>query len=561
MNDIIKILPNYKKFNSYIEDVKANVNPIMLSGLTDSGKVHFAYSTMFYSEKPICIITYNELQAKKIIKDLEYFTQDINYFPKREIVTYDYLAQSKDNLYSRINTLNNIYKKNAKVIVTTIEAVMQKIISKDALYKNVLKFKIGQTVNLEEIKEKLVSLGYERTEMADSKSQFSIRGGIVDISISERQGVRIELWGDEIDSIRYYDTMSQRSNEKTEEITIYPAYEFVLDKKLDEVIEDVKEKEEETESLSNDITQIEEGNYLSKIDKYFDSFYEKQEIFLDYLSKDYIIFLDEIGKIKARSENILKDTNNLIKSMVEKKKRVPDSLKSLENYLEILDRIKTKQTIYLEKQDIGFVDKQSMHAKRNGYSFSYREVNFFRSSMDLLFEEVQEAAGNKTVVILCANKENVSKMENLLKENVPISEKYLNNVSIENKIIITQGFLSSGFECYDFNLLVISAYEIFSTPQKRRRVASEFKQGETVIFSELKPGDYIVHKTNGIGEFVGVSRIKTGNVTKDYIKLKYKGDDVLYIPTNSLDNIRKYIGTGNSKPKVNKLRKQRVVSN
>ena len=561
MNDIIKILPNYKKFNSYIEDVKANVNPIMLSGLTDSGKVHFAYSTMFYSEKPICIITYNELQAKKIIKDLEYFTQDINYFPKREIVTYDYLAQSKDNLYSRINTLNNIYKKNAKVIVTTIEAVMQKIISKDALYKNVLKFKIGQTVNLEEIKEKLVSLGYERTEMADSKSQFSIRGGIVDISISERQGVRIELWGDEIDSIRYYDTMSQRSNEKTEEITIYPAYEFVLDKKLDEVIEDVKEKEEETESLSNDITQIEEGNYLSKIDKYFDSFYEKQEIFLDYLSKDYIIFLDEIGKIKARSENILKDTNNLIKSMVEKKKRVPDSLKSLENYLEILDRIKTKQTIYLEKQDIGFVDKQSMHAKRNGYSFSYREVNFFRSSMDLLFEEVQEAAGNKTVVILCANKENVSKMENLLKENVPLSEKYLNNVSIENKIIITQGFLSSGFECYDFNLLVISAYEIFSTPQKRRRVASEFKQGETVIFSELKPGDYIVHKTNGIGEFVGVSRIKTGNVTKDYIKLKYKGDDVLYIPTNSLDNIRKYIGTGNSKPKVNKLRKQRVVSN
>ena len=561
MNDIIKILPNYKKFNSYIEDVKADVNPIMLSGLTDSGKVHFAYSTMFYSEKPICIITYNELQAKKIIKDLEYFTQDINYFPKREIVTYDYLAQSKDNLYSRINTLNNIYKDNAKVIVTTIEAVMQKIISKDALYKNVLKFKIGQTVNLEEIKEKLVSLGYERTEMADSKSQFSIRGGIVDISISERQGVRIELWGDEIDSIRYYDTMSQRSNEKTEEITIYPAYEFVLDKKLDEVIEDVKEKEEETESLSNDITQIEEGNYLSKIDKYFDSFYEKQEIFLDYLSKDYIIFLDEIGKIKARSENILKDTNNLIKSMVEKKKRVPDSLKSLENYLEILDRIKTKQTIYLEKQDIGFVDKQSMHAKRNGYSFSYREVNFFRSSMDLLFEEVQEAAGNKTVVILCANKENVSKMENLLKENVPISEKYLNNVSIENKIIITQGFLSSGFECYDFNLLVISAYEIFSTPQKRRRVASEFKQGETVIFSELKPGDYIVHKTNGIGEFVGVSTIKTGNITKDYIKLKYKGDDVLYIPTNSLDNIRKYIGTGNSKPKVNKLRKQRVVSN
>lgn len=556
MQDIVKILPNYKKFNSYIEDVKAKVTPIMLSGLTDSGKTHFAYSTFFYSEKPICIITYNELQAKKIIKDLEYFTEDINYFPKREIVTYDYLVESKDNLYNRINTLNNIYKNKAKVIVTTIEAVMQKIISKETLYKNVLNFKVGQIVNLEEIKEKLVLLGYERVEMADSKSQFSIRGGILDISISEKQGVRIELWGDEIDSIRYFDTMSQRSNEKINEITIYPAYEFVLEKDLSKIIENIKENE----YLNDDITQIEEGNYLSKIDKYFNSFYKKQGCFLDYLDEDYIIFLDEIGKIKARSENILKDTDNLIKSIIEKKKKAPDALKSLGNYLDFLETIKTKQTIYLEKQDIGFVDKQSMHAKRNGYSFSYREVNFFRSSMDLLFKEVQEAVGNKTIVILCSNKENISKMENLLKANVPIVEKYLNN-NIEKKITITEGCLSSGFECYDFNLLVISANDIFSAPQKRRKVTQEFKQGETVIFSELKPGDYIVHKTNGIGEFVGVSTIKAGDVIKDYIKVKYKDDDILYIPTNSLDNIRKYIGTGDSKPKISKLRKQRMATN
>jgi len=194
-----------------------------------------------------------------------------------------------------------------------------------------------------------------------------------------------------------------------------------------------------------------------------------------------------------------------------------------------------------------------MHAKRNGYSFSYREVNFFRSSMDLLFKEVQEAAGNKSIVVLCGDKQNIEKVQTLLEENVPIIKRYLN--SIENRIVIAEGELSTGFECYDFNLLVISISEIFNIPQKRKRVSSEFKQGETVIFSELKPGDYIVHKTNGIGEFVGVSTIKTGDVIKDYIKLKYKDDDVLYIPTNSLDNIRKYIGTGDNKPKVNRLRK------
>ncbi len=552
MNDIVKILPNYKKFSSYIQDVKNGTTPIMLSGLTDAGKVHFAYSTLFYSEKPICIITYNELQAKKIIKDLEYFEKEIEFFPKREIVTYDYIAESKDNLYTRINTLNNIYNKKAKIVVTTIEAIMQKIVRKEVLYRNILNFKVGETIDLDDIKDKLINLGYERTEMADAKCSFSIRGGIIDIAISEKKGVRIELWGDEIDSIRYFDTVSQRSTEKIEKTEIYPAHEFVLEKSLDEITNNLIQKYGENE----DIEQIKEGNYLTKIDRYFDTFYPKQENLLNYLSDDYIIFLDEINKIKIRCENVLKDTENLIKSIVEKGKQVPDSLKKLGNYLEFLETIKTKQTIYLEKQDIGFVDKQSMHAKRNGYSFSYREVNFFRSSMDLLFKEVQEAAGNKTVAILCGNKENVKKVKKLLIENVPIASKFINdNIINKNSIMISEGELSAGFECYDFNLIVITASEIFATVQKKRRLHSEFKKGETVIFSELKPGDYIVHKTNGIGEFVGVSTIKTGDVTKDYIKLKYKDDDILYIPTNSLDNIRKYIGTGDRAPKINRLRK------
>ena len=133
---------------------------------------------MFYLERPICIVTYNEMQAKKIIKDLSFFKDDICYFPKREIVTYDYIAESKDNLYTRIDTLNNIYLNKAKVIVTTIEAVSQRIVSKKTLYKNILKFKVGDTINLEEIKEKLVALGYERTKMADTKSTFSINSGI-----------------------------------------------------------------------------------------------------------------------------------------------------------------------------------------------------------------------------------------------------------------------------------------------------------------------------------------------------------------------------------------------
>ena len=176
MNEEIKILPNFKKFNNYINNVKSGTSPIMISGLTDVAKVHFTYSTYFYVEKPICIITYNEMQAKKLINDLRYFSKDIEYFPRREILAYDYLTESKENIYDRIQALNNIYTKKAKIVVTTIEAVSQEIISKHSLYQNVFELKKGDIINLEEIKIKLNNLGYERKDLVEGICEYSVRG-------------------------------------------------------------------------------------------------------------------------------------------------------------------------------------------------------------------------------------------------------------------------------------------------------------------------------------------------------------------------------------------------
>lgn len=186
MNSLIKVMPNVKKFNDYMFDVKTNKTPIMLSGLTDIGKVHLAYSTRFYSEKPICLVTYNELQAKKLIKDLKFFGEKIDFFPKREIITFDYIAESKDALFDRISVLNNIVNQKSKIVVTTIEAAMQKMITKENLYKFVMKLKNGDTVSLNDLKERLVRLGYERYDLIEGKGQFSVRGGIVDIATSRK---------------------------------------------------------------------------------------------------------------------------------------------------------------------------------------------------------------------------------------------------------------------------------------------------------------------------------------------------------------------------------------
>ncbi|MGN1299675.1 MAG: transcription-repair coupling factor [Candidatus Scatovivens sp.] len=556
MNSLVKVVPNVKKYNDYLFNVNKGTNPIMLSGLTDSGKVHLAYSTKFYSNKPICIITYNEIQAKKIVKDMEFFKDDVRLFRKRDITNFDYLAESKDNLYDRIEILNDIINDKKPIIVTTIEAVIQKMVSKKSLYKNTINIKKGSTIKLDELKEKLILLGYERYDLIEGKGQFSVRGGIIDISSSKNEGIRIELWGDEVDSIRKFNILTQRSIEEIDDVNILPAYEFVLEKDLEQICEQIESNsytKSIREKLEDDISDIKNGDFTNKIDKYFNSFYENTNTLLDYLNEDYIIFLDEVGKIKARCENLKKDNENLIKDLISKNKLIPDSLKTMEDYTQFSDKIVEKQTIYLEKQDIGFVDKQSMHAKRNGYSFSYREVNFFRSSMDLLLKELQEGAKRgKIIVILGGNPENSKRMSLLLYEN-NIINNYTDNLEeelIPGTITVTPGGISNGFESFDLNLLVITTQEVFETKKKKVRLSSSFKEGETIIFSDLKNGDYVVHKNHGIGQYIGVNTIKADGVVKDYIKIKYKDDDILYIPTNSLDSIRKYIGAGSDSGKI-----------
>ena len=158
MDSLTKIVPNVKKYSDYLFDINKGKTPIMLSGLTDTGKVHIAYSTKFYTDKPICIITYNDMQAKKIKKDFGFFDDNIKIFPKRDVASFDYIAESKDVLYERISNINDIMENKAPIIITTIEAVMQRMISKKYLYKNILNIKVNDEISIDKLKETLISL-------------------------------------------------------------------------------------------------------------------------------------------------------------------------------------------------------------------------------------------------------------------------------------------------------------------------------------------------------------------------------------------------------------------
>lgn len=545
MNFLIKTLEENKKFQELTKQI-SKTGPIAISGLVDVEKLHVLAGIFNETKRPMVLVTYNEIQARKLYQDLKKLIKQTYFFPKKEITSYDYVAQSKEIEYKRIDVLNKMYlakqQKEPIIIVTTIEAVMQKMIAKDTLYQNVIDFKVGKTYLLDGIKEKLVGLGYERSDLIENKGQFSIRGGIVDVGLSEKIGVRIEFWGDEVDSIRFFQISSQRSTEMLKEITIFPAHELIV-QDLSEAVKNIQEKyPEEIE----DIELIKNGDYISKINKYFNEFYKNQASFLDYMSDEYLLLLDEKTKINQRKTNIIEDNNKLIASLVEKEKFVPEAI---ENISKFEYNFEEKQIIYLEQNDsIKNIQK---------YYFETREINFYNLQLDLLLADIVTYQKNKKkVVLLAGNEISAKKLCDILKEN-QINYKYeqeAENVK-PGEIIVTIGGFSSGFENYDLNLIVISLQNNFEEPVKRKKkLSSTFKDSEKIVFADLKPGDIVVHQTHGIGQFIGVNTITADGVTKDYIKIKYRNDDILYVPTNSLDSVRKYIGGGdNSSPRLNKL--------
>ena len=255
------------------------------------------------------------------MQDINYFTNKVCFIPKREIVTYDYIAESKDLPYERIEALKEIENGSVEIVITTVEALMQKMLPKKVLYNKLLNFKVGNTYNLEEIKRDLIDLGYIRCDLIEARGQFSIRGGILDIAINDKTGVRIEFWGDDVDSIRHFNIASQRSTEMINEVTIYPSHEFIIEKDINKICEEIENKydyEKYKDNIKNDIELIKNGNYISKIDKYYDTFYDNSSNLLEYIQDDYIILLDEINKIKARVKNVLEDNNNIQKMLTEK---------------------------------------------------------------------------------------------------------------------------------------------------------------------------------------------------------------------------------------------------
>lgn len=536
------ILRDIKATSIYQKIIESKEDPIEISGLARVFKSVLISAIKTDGNKPILLITYNEIQAKNLIKDLSYFIEDVSYLSKREIALYNVDAESSEIEFERINIINNMSNKKSLIYVTTIEAIMQKIIAKKSLYENIIEIKNEDTIDIAEIKQKLISLGYIRKDLTESRGEFSVRGNIIDIGIDKKEGYRIELWGDEVDSIRKFRLDSQRSIEMQEKIKILPSTEKILACSVDKVCRKIEEKYSQNgiidEDILKDIEEIKNGNYRTKIDKYFNEFYEEQECILDY-AKNFKIFFDEPEKIEQRIDSIKNDTKNLIKELIEKERAVPEALKNLCEFELKADQ---KNVINLREAD----------TREN--NFKLREITILGNDLKNVEEEANKAIKNKKkVIILAGNKESRDKIAKLVQNSIKVDD--IDNIILkESQIIISTGVLSTGYENKETGLIVLSSNEIFSKSKSkiRAKASTTFKSGEKIVFADLKVNDLVVHRNHGIGIFIGVKTITVDNLTKDYMAIKYRNDDILYVPTNNLDNVRKYIGEA-SNLKLNKL--------
>ncbi len=564
MNVLVEEPIKFSKFNKLLKDIESSNNEkISILGLTDSQKAHMIYSLYNYSKKSPVIVCPNVTSAKKMIQDLKFYSEtEIVYLPPREVIYYDSDIESREIENARVYAINKLIEKTPCIIVTVMEALMQKMLPKSTYENKNVCFKVQNEIDMDNIVSTLVSLGYSKHEIVDGKGKFAVRGGIIDVfPTSSDMPYRIELFGDEIDSIRTFDTDTQKSMDNVQEFEISFSNEYIVSEdKKNHVIEKLT-NEIEAGDISNelkkkikeDIEIIEESNINRNIYKYFNLFLEEDITLLDYF-EDRVIYFDEISRCEQRAKAIVLENEETLKIMIEKEQVHPKYAFRYENFEKLESKYTNLLTVYLDR-----INKdRNLHAKRKEYTFSCREVNFFRGSMDVQIGEIKRYLNGQNLVILVfSTLKKVETIKNALIDNdVKIKQVYsINEIDGKNReyAYILNGIVSSGFVYEDMNLVVL-AEDISGTNLKNTKKVSKDFLGEMLnSYNDLTVGDYVVHQTYGIGKYLGVETVETYGVVKDYIKIEYKDGGILYVPVTSLEYIKKYVCDEGFTPKINKL--------
>lgn len=589
-----------QEYDNLVQALKSGKGPLQVTGTLDSQKVHLMYElgeASAFAWK--LVVTYDDTRAKEIYDDLRSFTSRVWLYPAKDLLFYS--ADIHGNLMARqrIAVLRRLMEDREGVVVTTMDGLMDHLLPLKYLREQSITVESGQVIDLDAWKERLIAMGYERVAQVDGMGQFSIRGGIVDIfPLTEEVPVRIELWDDEVDSIRTFDLESQRSVEQLEYITIYPAAEVVLsgdqlaagirrlekeEKTYEKALRE-QHKPEEAHRIHTIIGELrsglDEGWRIGGLDAYIRYFCPDTVSFLEYFPQgESVIYLDEPARLKEKGETVELEFRESMVHRLEKGYLLPGQTELLYPAAEILARMQKPYAVMLT----GLDQKLPGMKVNQKFSIDVKNVNSYQNSFEILIKDLTRwKKEGYRVILLSASRTRASRLASDLREydlraycpdgqegesgnaggegsgSADTGNPGAVNTSVRKvrpgEILVTYGNLHRGFEYPLLKFVFITEGDMFGVEKKRKRRKKTNYQGKAIqSFTELSVGDYVVHEEHGLGIYKGIEKVERDKVIKDYIKIEYGDGGNLYLPATRLESIQKYAGAEAKKPKLNKL--------
>jgi len=497
-------------------------------------------------------------EAKKVMEDLEAdWDKNLCYMPKKEMVFFDTYAHSKQSLYERSVALRRLLEDDQVILVTSIDHILLPFMPVKTYRDQQLKLDVGTIIDFEDFMKKMALWGYERVGLVEQKGQFAQRGSIFDFYLpSEEAAIRMELFDDEVDSIRYFDPESQKSTDRLESFTIYPCRELILVEeavkasvKTFEKMLTTSDQPEEASLLRGLIDHLNQGMYSDSLDKYHPFFFSKPSNIIDYFKNDPLIIIPDVQRVKEKADRFTEDFNERYKAYLEKPDALHETYNSLMKY-ELIQQTMAKKPLVvmsnLRKNVEGLTLSQIVE-------FKSREAATYHGKIPALASDLKRwlHAGHK-VLITASTEDRASRIQKAIEEaGLFVSRDDQPLVSGQVKIDISHQRM--GYELSGSKFMLLTEHELFGV-NKRKKTSKKFKEGRAIkSFRDLTPGDYVVHENHGIGKYVGLEQLVVETTKRDYLKIQYQKEDYLYIPIEQMDLVQKYTGGEGKSVKVNKL--------
>ena len=539
------------------DSIKKKISPISVTGLSNIHKAQLLYT---HSEegKILLVVTGSEASAKRLCDDINEMAEKETavLFPSKELSLTHSEGASADYEHQRISALVKAVQNNCRIICAGIEAVMQPTVPPDVLIDSITAIESDSEINTEKLRTVLSSSGYQRSEMVEGAGQFSIRGSIIDIfPVQSKLPVRIELFGDDVDSISYFETDTQRRTEHIEKVEIPPASELVynsemLIEKISEFQKSVRGKHADAvkQNLENDIIRLESGEILSDIQKYYPLIYKTPSTVFDYVNE---VFFSEYSEILEVSSSVTAQYNEDVKILLEE----GQLCRGLDGYYLELPQIHSIADKYVQIYMNNFMQGSERISYEKLISFDCMQTAVWSGDMSQLFDDLETYHSNGYRIILAIGSQKTLPIvqSDIQDKNIPCYIINDETIAKSGSVYITPKCFSSGFEYPENKTVLITQSKSLDSSKKKKR--KKEKNSESIrSLADISEGDLIVHSDYGIGRFIGIKKMEFEDVVKDYITIQYAGTDKLYVPVTQLDMVSKYIGPrDDSGVKLNKL--------